>query len=140
MVTNSEISAKLLLGVTIIYIPLSTSYVRPEVDYPTYHVEIWIFLALFALFIWVYKRKEWGGSTPVEVKVDQKPVEVNVTGATSSVSEAASTLRGEVSIEDLKGTSAWLQEEAKVEGAAEDIDTGLDDKSDLKKLKKIRGA
>ena len=54
----------------------------------------------------MYKRKEWGGSTPVEVKVDQKPVEVNVTGATSSVSEAASTSRGEVSIEDLKGTSA----------------------------------
>lgn len=72
--------------------------------------------------------------------MDQPPIELNVTGATSDVSEAASASRGEVSIEDLKGTSVWLQEEAKVEGAAEDIDTGLDDKSDLKKLKKIRGA
>ena len=124
---------------TTLYIPLSTSYVQPEVTLPTYYIEIWTFLALFAIFIWVYKRKEWGGSTPVEIKVDQKPVEVNVTGA-SNIGESTSTSRGEVGIEDIKGTSAWLQEKAKVEGKAESIDTGLDNKSDLKKLKKLRGA
>lgn len=122
---------------TTLYIPLSTEYVSPKAALlPTYYIEIWIFLLLFALFIWIHNKKEWGSGAPIEVKIDQKPVEVKVSGEVAP--SESTTSRGEIEIENLKGTSVWLHENAKSEGNAEDVDTSLDNKSDLKKLKKLR--